>query len=247
MITRADKGNSMVILPTHQYMTKIQNFILNNNFHTTTTDPTNTFQTEIRQTIKESTALIPKESRWKYLNMNPSAPSIKRLTKIHKPDWSIRPVVNWRNVPSYKLSRLFNEKIHRIAPLPNAFNIKNTWDLIQNLNDTPLLPHYSLASLHITNLQSHKPVIETKVILTDTLKHELVTPQTQQEILKWYDVITRQNYFVRNKDTVIQNDGLAMGAPPSGLIVEMFLQHTEHTHTHTHLAHLTHKHRIINY
>jgi len=152
MITRADKGNSMVILPTHQYMTKIQNFILNNNFHTTTTDPTNTFQTEIRQTIKESTALIPKESRWKYLNMNPSAPSIKRLTKIHKPDWSIRPVVNWRNVPSYKLSRLFNEKIHRIAPLPNAFNIKNTWDLIQNLNDTPLLPHYSLASLHITNL-----------------------------------------------------------------------------------------------
>jgi len=79
------------------------------------------------------------------------------------------------------------------------------------------------------------------------LKHELVTPQTQQEILKWYDVITRQNYFVRNKDTVIQNDGLAMGAPPSGLIVEMFLQHTEHTHTHTHLAHLTHKHRIINY
>jgi len=75
------------------------------------------------------------------------------------------------------------------------------------------------------------------------LKHELVTPQTQQEILKCYDIITKQNYFVHNKDTVIQYDSLKMGAPSSGLIAEIFLQHIEHIH----LAHLTHKHRIINY
>ena len=59
---------------------------------------------------------------------------------------------------------------------------KNTQDLIHNLNDTPLLPHHSLASLDITNLDSNIPVTETKIILTDMLKHALVTPQTQQEI-----------------------------------------------------------------
>jgi len=74
MITRADKGNSIVVLPTHQYETKIQNFILNNNFCTATTDPTNTFQTQVRQKINESSTLIPRDSRWKYVNMNPSAP-----------------------------------------------------------------------------------------------------------------------------------------------------------------------------
>ena len=77
----------------------------------------------------------------------------------------------------------------------------------------------------------------------DILKYELVAPQTQQEIVKWYDVITSQNYFAHKKDTVIQHDGLAMGAPSSGLIAEIFLQHIEPTH----LAHLTHKHKIINY
>jgi len=58
----------------------------------------------------------------------------------------------------------------------------------------------------------------------------------------WYDVITGQNYFA-NKDTVIQYDGLAMGAPSSGLIAEMFLQNIEHLH----LAHLTHKqnHKLL--
>jgi len=95
---------------------------------------------------------------------------------------------------------MFTDKINHIAPLPDAFNIKNTLDLIQNFNDIPLLPHYSLASLDITNLYSNMPVNETRTILTDMLKHELVTTQTQQEILKWYDVIVQQNYFAHNKD-----------------------------------------------
>jgi len=175
--------------------------------------------------------------------MNPSALSIKGLIKIHKPDQPIRPVVNWRNASAYKLSKLFMEKIHRITPLPNAFNIKNSQDLLHNLNDTLLLPHHSLASLDITNLYSNILVPETKTILTDILKHELVTPQTQQEILKWYDVITGQNYFTHNKDIIFQYDSLVMGAPSSGLIAEIFVQHIEHTH----LPHLARKHKTINY
>jgi len=59
----------------------------------------------------------------------------------------------------------------------------------------------------------------------------------------WFDIITRQNYFAHKKQIVVQHDGLAMGAPSSGLIAEIFLQHIEHSH----LTHLTHKHKIINY
>jgi len=70
-----------------------------------------------------------------------------------------------------------------------------------------------------------------------------VNPQAQQEILKWYDIITRQNYFTHNNDIISQYNGLAMGAQSSGLIAEMFLQHTEQKH----FPHITHKHKIINY
>jgi hypothetical protein len=35
------------------------------------------------------------------------------------------------------------------------------------------------------------------------LKQCLVDPQTQQELLKWYDVVPRQNYFTNNKDIII--------------------------------------------
>jgi len=50
------------------------------------------------------------------------------------------------------------------------------------------------------------------------LKHHLVDSQTQQEILSRYDVITKQNYFSHNKYIIILQDGLAMGAPSSGII-----------------------------
>jgi hypothetical protein len=45
-----------------------------------------------------------------------------------------------------------------------------------------------------------------------------------------YDVIFKQNYFAHNMEIVIQQDGLAMGAPSSGLIAEIFMQHLEYTH-----------------
>jgi hypothetical protein len=48
MITKVDKGNA-IVLPVQQYETKIQNFLDANNSYTSNTDPTNTFQNQIRK------------------------------------------------------------------------------------------------------------------------------------------------------------------------------------------------------
>jgi hypothetical protein len=92
-------------------------------------------------------------------------------------------------------------------------------------------PHYKLASLDISKLYSKIPTDDTKTVLANALKHSRTDPQTQQELLLWYDII------------ITQKDSLAMGAPSSGLIADFFLQHTENTR----LAILSHKHKIINY
>jgi GT2 family glycosyltransferase len=69
MITKADKGNSVVILPIQHYNEKINNFISENHFQTINIDPTNTFQNHIRKTINHSKTLIPQEfKRKKALN-----------------------------------------------------------------------------------------------------------------------------------------------------------------------------------
>jgi DNA-directed RNA polymerase subunit H (RpoH/RPB5) len=91
-------------------------------------------------------------------------------------------------------------------------------------------------------MYSNIPFAETKKILTDIMKHNLLDARTQRELLNWYDVITRQNYFISNNDIVIQNDGLAMGAPSFCIIAEIFLQHAVNLH----LARLAQKHSTIN-
>jgi len=110
IITRADKGNSLVILPSQQYKSKVHSFLQANRFQTTSTDPTKTYQNLIGKTINDSKTLIPQDSRWRYINLNPSAPTIKGLMKIHKPDQPIRPIVNWHNAPSVQACQTFHTK-----------------------------------------------------------------------------------------------------------------------------------------
>jgi len=93
-----------------------------------------------------------------------------------------------------------------------------------------MLPHYNLASLDITNLYSNIPAKEAKTIFASILTHKLISPQSQQELLRWFDIITKQNYFTHENQIVLQHDGIAMGDPSSCLIAEIFLQYIEHSH-----------------
>jgi hypothetical protein len=102
--------------------------------------------------------------------------------------------------------------------------------LTQDLKDTPVHPHFTFASLDITKMYSNIPLAETKKILTNIMKYNLLDARKQHELLNWYDVITKQNYFINNNDIIIQKDGLAMGAPSSGITAEIFLQHAEKLH-----------------
>jgi hypothetical protein len=101
----------------------------------------------------------------------------------------------------------------------------------------------ALASLDISNLYTNIPVEETKDIIANTLKENKTDPQTLQELLNWYDTITYQNCFSNNGKIIIQRDGLAMGAPFSGLTAEFFFQNLEDTH----FTHLFNKHKITAY
>jgi len=136
MIARADKGNSLLIIPTTQYASKIEDFIQGNGLLTSNANPTKSFQAQVRRVINNCKTIITPDSKWQHINMNPTAPTIKGLTKLHKPGHPIRPVVNWKGAPSY---RLFTQKIKIMAPLPNTHNLEKTRDLIRKLEDTPIL------------------------------------------------------------------------------------------------------------
>ena len=81
LITKADKGNTIVITYQQDYHNKIKDFIENNNLITVNSDPTKTFQKKIRNTVNECEIFVYKYERWKYINKSPTAPTIRGMLK----------------------------------------------------------------------------------------------------------------------------------------------------------------------
>jgi len=137
LITKADKGKSTTIIYESDYNSKVHAFITNNNFTQLTHDVTNKLQWNIRTTINECNDIIQKDKKWKYINLNPATPTIRGLIKIHKHEAPIRPTVNWKNAPVYKLAKLQMKELQTHIPLPYTFNVKNTVQLINDLANIP--------------------------------------------------------------------------------------------------------------
>jgi hypothetical protein len=82
--------------------------------------------------------------------------------------------------------------------------------------------------------------------LTDIIRnilHNNSTPEKQkQELVTLINTIINHNYLQFNNEYYKQKDGLAVGAPTSAILAEIFIQHLVHTH----ISNILRKH-IIDY
>jgi hypothetical protein len=163
------------------------------------------------------------------VSLNPTAPKIGGLINIYKEDSHIRPVVNWKNASAYKLARSLVKKLQTHVPLPYAFNIRNTVQLINDLKDIPFDQNLRLASFDISNMYTNIPTDELLTIIESAYKKNDVEEGLKRDILKLLKVVIDQNYFQFMDQTYVKHDGLAMGAPTSSVLSEFYLQHLENS------------------
>jgi len=98
------------------------------------------------------------------------------------------------------------------------------------------------ASFNISNIYSNIPTGELLTI-NEVCNANDVDGKTTQEILRITQTLINQNYFQFQDTIYIQNEGLAMGAPTSSILSEVYLQHMENTT----ILELLKKHRIEGY
>jgi hypothetical protein len=67
--------------------------------------------------------------------------------------------------------------------------------------------------------------------------------EAKKEILNLLNVILEQNYIQHNRQWYKQDNGLAMGAPTSAILMETFMQYLEHTI----IVDILKKYQIIDY
>jgi len=126
---------------------------------------------------------------------------------VLKPDQPIRPIVNWRNAPAYRLSRPFTDNINHLLPPPNAFNVKNTQDILLkpwwHINSSPLrsciIGHYKFVLQHTGerdqdnssqhhDMKSNRPTNKAEITEMVRCHHKakLLCPQRAKSHSTWW-------------------------------------------------------------
>jgi hypothetical protein len=176
--------------------------------------------------------------------MNPKAPTIRGLIKIHKQNAPIRPIVNWQQAPAYKLAKLLSDRLTAELQLPFTFNVKSSPHLMLEIQDIkPYNPNLRLASFDITNMYTNIPTLQLPIIISNICKFQNTPSEIKNELIKITKTLLKQNYFSFQDSIYRQTEGLAMGASTSAIFSEIYLQYMEHTT----LAEILIKHNIQGY
>jgi hypothetical protein len=148
---------------------------------------------------------------------------------MHKPNTPIRPVINNRNAPTYKIAKKLNTILNHNLHIENQYNTTDSNALANIITKLKITPNHRLLTLDIKDLYVNIPINETINITKDQLmKHN--DTQTTNQIIMLLEHILNQNYFTF-QGTIYQPDkGVAMGSPISGTMAEIFLQNLENTH-----------------
>jgi hypothetical protein len=168
---------------------------------------------------------------------------MRGLPKVRKPGCPIRPMVNWQGAPAYKLAKYLNKLIQTHIPLPNAFNVRSPTHLIEDLLDMPYKQGIKLASSDIVNMYPNIPTNELPRIIENIAHNNLIGRTITEELIKITCTILAQNYFTLHNRHYSQNSGLAMGAPSSSILSEIFLQYLEQTK----IIRILTQHKIVAY
>ena len=133
MITLADKSKATVIIYKHEYTKKVHTFLTDNNFHTLPNNPTNKDQIRIQKTAQQCNQIIPRQHIKYITQKTQTPPTLNAQLKFHKPGTLVRPVVNNRTAPSYKLAKKLNDILNKHLLLDNHYTIRNSTNLANDL------------------------------------------------------------------------------------------------------------------
>jgi hypothetical protein len=179
--------------------------------------------------MQEFNAIINKQ-QIKYLTQRkPLPPTLKAQLKLHKKDIPIRPVINNKTAPSYKLSKHLTKIINQHLTLKNSYIVSNSIDLAQDLTKLKLHKNHRMITFYIKDLYVNIPIDETiKYLKTKLLENN--DGKTTHQITALLKVVLSQNYFTFQHKIYQPEQVITMGSPISGLVPEIFLQQFEDSH-----------------
>jgi hypothetical protein len=174
----------------------------------------------IRETLQKRNLIFIKNQIRHLIQKKPIPPRLNARIKIHKPDNPIRPVVNNKNAPTYKISKKLNNILKQHLKLENQYNIQNSETLARNFSTIKVNNNLKMITYDIKDLYVNIPIEETLTITKQLLKNN--DKCKTKQIITILNTLLKQNYFEFQETVYHPNKGVAMGSPISGTMAEIF-------------------------
>jgi hypothetical protein len=160
------------------------------------------------------------------LNLKPNENklgSFRLLAKLHKPDFSWRPIINCRNNPTSKICNFLDKLLKPLVENTETF-IKDSQNLIQKCQDMIFETKPMIYSMDFTSLYSKMNHTHTANTITDYIKDFLDTTHlTAFGLRSLILIILNYNYFKYEEDFYKQLDGMAMGVICGPTLANLYL------------------------
>lgn len=228
ILSKADKGNCLVILNKHDYINKVESFLSDNNFTVVNVSPFNSFIRKTSNMVKHFSSFFEENNApFNLLLSNPSVPRLYGLPKIHKEGNPIRPVVSFTNTPTSNISSFVYNLIKSLTNFRPKFGVVNSIDLVNKLTSIQLPQHYLIVSFDVTNLFTTVPKAEAVGIVGNLLRTKDISENKIVDILSLLNFCLSQDFFMFNNKMYKQPDGLAMGSCLSPFLADIFMDYLE--------------------
>jgi hypothetical protein len=230
-ICKADKGNSIVLLDKDDYNEKM-NKMLQEGPYDKVPDPTTEFQNQVLAKCKElnNRKKISNNLYSELVIKDPRHPIIYGAPKIHKPSVPLRPIVDFRKSPTYKIASYISKLLKPLAA-NHKFTVKNSYDFVQDIKKVNPRCGDIKVSFDVVSLFTKVPIQETleyikwKLQNYDSLSD--LTILDIRDIMELLKICLSSTYFNYQNDFYHQKEGTAMGSPVSPIVSELFLQSLE--------------------
>lgn len=234
IITKADKGNAVVIQNKIDYINKVQQLLMaDNKFKQLIEDETIRREASLQRFLRSLTKKneIPPEVYKELYPCGSRAGVMYGLPKIHKNGAPIRPIISAIGTYNYKLAKYLDTILKPLVS-EDSFIIKDTFDFVNKISKIPESNDQHMVSFDVESLFTNIPTLETiEIIIKRAFKDKnTYNGLTSTSLRKLLIKCTTESHFQFNGIHYDQIDGVAMGSPLGPLFANIFMDEFEKKH-----------------
>ena len=237
VITKADKGNAVVIQDVDSYRNKVLDILKKDGkFKKLSSDETLTRERKLQNHLRSlnNAKRVKKLSDFDYNRILPcgsKAGVLYGLPKIHKDNCPLRPIISAVGTYNYKLAKWLVEILSPL--LDSKYIIKDTFDFVNKVAHLDTSKDKYMLSFDVESLFTNIPTLETIAIITKLVfkgNRKFFHGLEKEELEKLLIICTQESHFQFNGEFFDQVDGVSMGSPLGPLFANIFMADFEKKH-----------------